>query len=156
MTVLNNHQIRMFHALLHSAGVMENKRDIIHTLTNGRTTSSRQINQKEFKFFLEHHNKVDTKNSMRRKIFALARECEIIYGNSHDDMKMNIAKVNAFLLSRGTVKKKVSELSCYEIKKVINQFQCIVKSNQKSSEKKNHFTEVNSVLEDLNIKTTSL
>ena len=71
-------------------------------------------------------------------------------------MKMNIAKVNAFLLSRGTVKKKVSELSCYEIKKVINQFQCIVKSNQKSSEKKNHFTEVNSVLEDLNIKTTSL
>jgi hypothetical protein len=69
---------------------------------------------------------------MRRKIFALAYDADIIWGDTKEDKQMNIAKLNKFLVDKGTVKKELNKMNHQELVKVVSQFTMIKKHNQAS------------------------
>lgn len=134
--------------MLNSAGLLDHKKELISWITDGRTDSSRQLTRVEYFALVDYLRDHDTMHRMRRKVFTLARKAGIIYGTTLDDRKMNKAKLDTFLKSRGTVKKPLNDLTQSELSKVIRQFEAILKSNEKSA----HSKEVKSVLEELKIE----
>ena len=53
---------------------------------------------------------------LRRKIYALCFDAGIIYGHMQEDWKMNFAKVDAFCMQYGAVKKGIKEQNLNELK----------------------------------------
>ena len=66
---------------------------------------------------------------MRRKVFALAREAGMLWGETPADKRMNAAKLDAFLLAHGCVKQPIGAYTLAQLPKLVNQFQQIVKHN---------------------------
>ena len=165
-------QIKIIHTLLNANGLLEEKPDIIYHLTEGRTSSTKELSLIEAKHFIEWLTKLDpvaNKNrkefteprkmqdwldkksiaNMKKKVFALAYEIGMIWGNSVEDSKMNVIKINQFLLSKGTVKKELNDLNRSEAIKVVNQFQKMKDHNEYTQAGK----ETKQLLRELKIQT---
>ncbi len=71
----------------------------------------------------------ESANKMRRKVFALAREAGMIWGETADDKRMNAAKLDAFLVAHGCVKQPINAYTLAQLPKLVTQFQQIVKHN---------------------------
>ena len=148
---ITSKQLGMLHALLTETGQMNNKRDLIYEVTNGRTTSSRELSYQEVKIlftYLKGFIQVDDNDRIKGKIFALAYETGLIYGHTPEDKKMNAAKLNNFLNTRGAVRKALNDMTRAELIKTLNQFAAMAKRNEESKHRK----EVNHLLSDLNIE----
>ena len=130
-------QLSKIHVLLNQFGIMEDKADLVSQFTNGRETSSKKLTFNEAKSILQHLSRFDPCDKMRKKVFSLAYEAEIIYGDTQADKKINAAKLNMFLLHSGTVKKELNKMSKDELKKVVNQFYMIIKHKEESKVNKN-------------------
>jgi hypothetical protein len=145
-------QLSKLHALLNQAGLTDHKRELISGITNHRTESSRDLTYPEVIRLitcLEEYSGVD---ALRRKVFALAYKTGLIYGDSADDKKMNIAKLNRFLLERGTVKKEISKMTKPELTKTVSQFAAMLKNNIKAKENLDANKEVGQLLNELNLQ----
>lgn len=136
--------------MLNQLSLLEHKATIVSSITYGRTTSSKEMNIHEAKHLIEQLSSSDADCRMRRKIFSLAYEAGIIYGETLEDKKMNSIKLDNFLLERGTVKKKLNELSHDELIKTVNQFNQIIKHKEQT--KANKVTA--SLLSELNIQSS--
>lgn len=128
--VINKAQISKIHVLLSQMKLMEQKADFVYQFSNGRVVSTKELTTQEATELIKHLSKYDPCDRMRKKVFALAYEAGIIWGETLDDKKMNAAKLNMFLRDRGTVKKDLSKMKSEELIKVVSQFQQIIKHNE--------------------------
>jgi hypothetical protein len=145
-------QLKKIHVLLNQMGRMEYKSDMVHSLTDGRATSTKDLTMNEAKAFIEYLAQFDGNDRMRKKVIALAYETEIIYGNSPEDKLMNYAKLDQFLIKRGAVKKKLNLLTRDELLKVCSQMEAMLKNTKQSKFNKH----LKNTLSELNISTSKI
>jgi hypothetical protein len=143
-------QIAKIHVLLSQLNLLDNKKEIISNYTGKRTESSRDLTIEEARNIIKTLSTYDNRDPMRRKIFALAYECDIIWGESLIDKKMNSIKLNRFLLDRGTVKKELNKMNFEELRKTVNQFGQMLKHKAASQAAK----ATTSLLEELQIDSS--
>ncbi len=143
-------QLTKIHVLLNQFGLIADKPEIIKEFTNGRETSSKKLTFDEAKGLLAYLSQADPLDRMRRKVFALAYDAGLIWGDTKEDKQMNIAKLNKFLLEKGTVKKELNKMNHQELSKVVSQFTMIKKHNQESVVSK----DTKEMLSSLGIATT--
>jgi hypothetical protein len=149
MKPITKPQLAKIHVLLNQLNLIGDKGNIVYQFTNGRTESTREMSQQEATALLKYLSVFDPCDKMRKKVFALAYDANIIYGDSPEDWKMNIAKINAFLKERGTVKKDINKMNKTELAAVVSQFEQIKKHNENTSAARI----TASMLTDLNIKS---
>lgn len=142
-------QLKKLHVMLNQLGLMEQKATLVNTASKGSATSSKDLTIHEARWLLEYLSTFDGNDRMRKKVFALAYEAGIIWGDTPDDKKMNAAKLDMFLKDRGSVKKSLNQLTKDELIKVVNQFEQI--KNHKAQTKANKATK--SMLDELGITT---
>jgi hypothetical protein len=75
----------------------------------------------------------DSANRMRRKVFALAREAGMIWGETAEDKRMNAAKMDAFLMAHGYIKQPLNAFTFAQLPKLVTQFEQIVKHNARTA-----------------------
>lgn len=146
MNPITKPQLSKIHVLLNQLNLIGDKAGIVYQFTNGRTESTREMSQQEATALLRYLSAFDPCDRMRRKVFALAYEANIIYGDTPEDLKMNAAKLNAFLRERGTVKKDLNKMNKTELAAVVSQFEQIKKHNENTSAAritKNMLTDLN-------------
>jgi hypothetical protein len=149
MSSITKKQLAKLHVLLHQLGMADQKADMVFNISGGRTKSSRELTLLEAKELLEYLSKYDPSERMRKKVLALAYESGIIYGDTPEDKKMNVAKIDMFLQSKGVIKKRLNDLKHDELIKVVNQFEQIVKHISYSQAGK----QTKNLLNELNIKS---
>lgn len=149
METITKEQLQKLHVMLNQMGMIEEKGNLVYSISGGRTTSSRELTKDEARLFIQYLSENDPNERMRRKVFALAYESGIIWGDTPGDKKMNAAKINQFLLRSGTVKKELNKLNKSELVKVVSQFEQIIKHNANTSANK----ATRSLLAELNIQT---
>jgi hypothetical protein len=151
MKAVTKPQLQKLHVLLRQMGFDDDfKREAVSKITKGRTTSSRELNMSEAQFFINQLEKHNPRTRMQHKVFALAYEAGIIWGDTPEDKKMNAAKIDQFLQARGTVKKPLNQLNHAELVRTVNQFEAIVKHNNEGRAKK----VTDTLLQELNISTS--
>lgn len=145
-------QLKCLNTLVSKQGIAkDDKEALVQAFSGGRVSSSKDLSFGEAATMIKHLKAFDPNNKMRNKVFALAYEAGIIWGETPDDKKMNAAKINTFLLKNGAVKKKLIAMRKEELVKVVSQFQQIVKHAGES--KANKATK--SLLNELNITTAN-
>lgn len=152
--LITKKQLSKLHVVLAQAGMTESKKELIYQVSNRRTTSSTQLTYSEVTSLIDYLEDILGTDKLRRKVFSLAYEAGIIYGDTPDDKKMNAAKLNRFLLDRGTVKKELKCMNKLELTKVVSQFSSIVKHNKEAINRKERVkieAEVDKMLNELKI-----
>ena len=140
-------QVSKLHALLFQSGLMDNKRELVYEVSDHRTTSCKELTYPEVTRLIGYLEDVSGADKLRRKVFALAYQAGIIYGDTPEDKKMNTAKLNRFLIERGAIKKELSKMTQPELIKTVRQFAAIAKHNEES----HHNKEIKSLLNELNL-----
>lgn len=151
MNKVTKPQLSKIHVLLTQQGLLEYKADYISQFTNGRETSSKEMTVGEAANLLKVLSQTDPNEKMRRKVFAQAYEAGYIFGHSWEDKRMNAAKLNRFILEKGTVKKELNKMTRAELIQTINQWDAIIKHNAATQAGK----AAKSVLAELGIATTN-
>lgn len=129
-------QLSKIHVQLSQLGLQEKKKMLVLQYTNGRSESSRDLTMQEAKELIMALSKYDPCDPMRRKVFSLAYDAEIIWGTTSIDKKINAIKLDNFLLTRGTVKKELKRMTREELIKTISQFKQIIKHQEEKSAEK--------------------
>jgi hypothetical protein len=151
MKPITPEQLKCLNTIVSKQGISkEEKMTIVSGFSNGRVTSSKDLLFSEAVAMIKHLKEFDPNDKMRKKVFALAYEAGIIYGETLEDKKMNAAKLDAFLLTSGTVKKKLIALNRQELIKAVSQFEQMSKHINESKANK----ATSSLLNELNIQTT--
>lgn len=145
-------QIQKIHFLLRNLGITDQKAEIVYSLSNGRTNSTKLLSIDEARTLISRLAEYDPKERQKSLIFSLAYQAGIIYGNTPDDKKMNAAKLNMFLKERGAIKKELNTMSYDELTKTHRQFEAIVKSTNNSKDNKQATKLVTSLLDELNFE----
>lgn len=146
-------QVQKIHVLLNNIDMMESKRDIVRSMTQGRTESTRQLTIEEATALIRSLGMYDPREGQRAAIFALAYQAGIIYGDTPTDRKINAAKLNLFLRERAAVKKDLSKMNMDELVRVHRQFYAIAKATARSQENRQAKAAVSGLLGELNIGT---
>lgn len=152
MIPASKNQIQKIHVLLNQLGFLDQKAEIIWQLTNGRTESTRKISIEEAKLLIRNLSEFDPSERIKSLIFSLAYQAGIIYGNTMDDKRMNVAKLNLFLKERGAVKKELKELNYQELIKIQRQFEAILRNQKKTQDNKEAKTAVKYLLDEFNLQ----
>lgn len=122
-------QIKKIHVLLNERGLMDEKRDFIRQVSDGRTQSTKELTADEARylisFLLGEEDEPKKMQAIFRAIYFLAFKMDIIYGETDEDYHMNIAKLNVFCRERGTIKKNLSEQNLIEMRKTHRQFEAM-------------------------------
>ncbi len=129
-------QIKKINVLINKLNYRAHKEPIIASYTNNRTVSSKEMYFEEAKALIQYLVKQDPDEVKRNLILSLGYRCGLLYGETPEDKKMNIAKVNKFLLERGAVKKELHKLNSEELIKVHRQFEAMVRNNHNHSAEK--------------------
>lgn len=129
-------QIKKIHVLLDQKGLMDEKKMIVYTMSEGRVESTKDLSLDEAELlinFLTAHRDGDKKKKKTafRAIWHIAWEMGIIYGDTEDDYQMNRAKLNLFCRQRGTVKKDIKDQNLAELRKTRRQFEAMYKKHLK-------------------------
>jgi hypothetical protein len=128
-------QIKLVHVLLQQQGLMEQKKTLIHSISDGRTHSTKELTSIEAKALidlLQEANEVsEKKKAIFRAVYGLAWKIDMIYGDTDDDYRMNVAKLNVFCRERGTVKKNLTEQTLAEMRKTQRQFEAMYRKHDK-------------------------
>ncbi len=150
MKRITTDQLKKLHVLLNQLGLIADKKQIVQHYSKGRTDSSKELTIAEAGALISALAGNDGDDRMRRKVFALAYEAGIIYGDTPEDKKMNAIKLNQFLLKSGTVKKELNSLTYNDLVRTVSQFTQIVKHKGESTAAK----QTTSLLNELNINSS--
>lgn len=146
-------QIQKLHVLLKSLDLVDEKEELVYTISDGRTTSSKELSMDEARRLIMNLAEYDPRERQKSLIFSLAYRAGIIYGETDADKKINVAKLNMFLKERGAVKKELNRMTQEELVKVHRQFEGIVRNNKRSRDRKEAKQAVSYLLKELNINT---
>lgn len=147
MQQITKEQLQKLHVMLNQMGLIDDKPNLVYSYSKGRTTSSRELTMIEARDLIKHLSENDPCQRMRKKIFALAYEANMIWDDIPEDKKMNAIKLDQFILLRGAVRKSLNKMNNKELVKVVSQFEQIVKHKQQT--KANKATK--SLLDELSI-----
>lgn len=124
MKPITAEQLKCLNTLVSKLGISkDDKATIVNGFSNGRATSSKDLSMEEAKAMIKHLKDYEPDERMRKKVFAIAYEVGIIWGDTPEDKKMNGAKLKMFLLKNGTVKKELNKMTHQELLKVVAQFE---------------------------------
>jgi hypothetical protein len=128
-------QISKIHVLLQQKGLLDEKKTMIYSISDGRTESTKELTSNEARrliaFLLDENSEIKEKiKVVTNAIWKMAWEMGIIYGKTKDDHNMNIAKMNMFCRQRGTVKKNFIEMNLPELQKTHKQFEAMYKKHK--------------------------
>ena len=123
-------QIKKIHVLLRENGLIDQKENMLYSISDGRTSSTKELTCNEAKrliaFLMDDQAEIQNKQKVLAKaIWHLAWDMGIIYGETDDDYEMNKAKLNMFCRQRGTVKKNLTEQNLVELRKTHRQFEAM-------------------------------
>ena len=138
-TVASRAQIQMIHRI---KGLYrwddETYRYIISEYTHGRTTTSKEMTRGDAMALIERFVKNMEEGAAREMvgvIYALSFEIGFLnkgYGSSSpEEVEMNKAKINSFVMSHGVVKKPISRQSLEELEQTMRQLQKIAKKEKR-------------------------
>lgn len=150
MDFITNKQLQKLHIMLKQLGLNDDKEHIVFDASGGRTKSSKELTINEARNLISELSEHDPDDRMRRKVYALAYDANIIYGDTPADKRMNTAKLNMFLLSHGSIKKDLNKMTHKELVKTVSQFEQIVKHKSESAANK----ATKSLLNELNIESS--
>ncbi|HNP24639.1 MAG TPA: hypothetical protein PKM63_21800 [Panacibacter sp.] len=128
--MINIQQNRILHSLLHKAGMMANKPDLVNGFTDGRTEHSSEMLATEAQEMINYlsatvtNDEYKAANHMRRKILAICHKLRW----EHDTGAINMESVNKFCISRSYLKKPLNDYSNKELPKLVSQFQQVYNS----------------------------
>lgn len=128
MTKTMNHitteQIKAIHAALASAGMMDQKRELIAANTNGRTNSTKAMTFDEARRLIKALNDsgADTRDRMRKKILAICHDMQWYVPNTK---KLDFKRINDFLTSNKGTGKTLNAMNAKELNKAVSAFQGI-------------------------------
>lgn len=151
MEKITTAQLKKLHWLLNALCIMELKKELVLSYSANRTESSKELSKSEATMLLQVLSKQEPGYKQRKAIFFLARQAGIIWGDSWADHKMNEAKLNSFLIAKGTVKKPLYSQTLEELKRTHRQFEGIVKHNQQSRDTKHAKALTNELLSELSL-----
>ena len=121
MNYASKPQIGKLHVLLNKLGLIEEKKAIIDSASNGRTESSKELSFEEAKSLIRLLVEYDPSERLKSLIFSLAYQAGVIYGSTDTDKKINTAKLNLFIKERGAIKKELNSMDYKElIKRIAN------------------------------------
>lgn len=149
MIPITKAQITKIHVLLTQMNLLDEKKEFIKKFSNNRVTSTKDMEINEARHLLKYLSDYDPLDAMRRKVFSLAYDAGIIYGESQEDKRINSAKLTMFLNQRGAVKKELNKMDKSELQKTVAQFQQIIKHNELNAAGK----VTKNLLDELNIAT---
>ena len=127
------------------------KESIVENFTKSRTKHCSEMFKTEATRLIKTLEYVKSKNSIKAKsdnqsnegkqnivdeIYQEAFKWGIIYGNTDDDKAINRYLIDKFCLEKGTVKKKLEQMTYVELKKTLQQFKAILKSKRNKSNPK--------------------
>jgi len=123
-------QIKKIHILLRERNLMDKKEKLLLEFSDEWAVSTKDLTRVEAKrlitFLTKELDEIEGKmKGLANSIWKIAWDMGIIYGNTEDDRKMNIAKLNMFCRQRGTVKRNLTEQSFGELKKTHRQFKAM-------------------------------
>lgn len=144
-------QLKKLHWLLNQLGIMEKKEEMLLHFTCGRTGKASELSKDEAKNLIGQLVKLDPCEKHRKAIWHLAFISGIVYGDTQEDKKMNIAKLNKFLREKGVARKELFQMSLDELKKVHRQFEGIVSNNRKTASNKEAKQITQNLLNELSI-----
>lgn len=144
-------QIQKIHILLNNIGQMDWKADYVSAVTDGRATSSKELTFYEADYLIKRLAEQDPKEMQLQAIFKLSYKAGMSMGSTPADRKMNVAKINAFLRERGTVKKDLYSMTVPELIQVHRQFEGIVNSNRRTRDNKEAKAKTAELLQELNL-----
>lgn len=153
MKPVSKPQIGKIHVLLNQNGWMHEKAEIVAAISDGRTTSTRELSSMEAIQMIRYLSEHNPGERMKALIFSLAYQAGIIYGSSPADKKINAAKLDLFLQDRGTVKKKLNAMGIPDLTRTLKQFQAIVRSVSRAKENKEASSAVDRLLKELDLAT---
>lgn len=149
-------QIKKIYTLLNQKGLLEYKPTLVYGASGGTTQSTKELTSNSAKILIsllmcdadeirryakrakfEHEEKQAEDYEkcivVFRAIYRLAWDMDIIYGETTDDYHMNVAKLNMFCRERGTVKKNITDMELYELRKTQRQFEAMYSKHKNKS-----------------------
>lgn len=112
-------------------------RDLINQFSGGRTTSSKDMTKNEAKKFIRQFLNEGTVSRAERNIclplvkaiYAVSLEISFLNkdyaSDDPDEVAMNKAKINKFVMSHGVVRKPISRQNYEELQKTLKQLKSI-------------------------------
>jgi hypothetical protein len=150
-------QIQKINIMMHQVGYnVDTKRDAIHQVTHGRTSSTSGLFADEARDIIKGLCEYVVEEKIKSAIVSLAYRAGIIYGTTPEDKRINMAKLNLFIRERGAVKKPLNELDYKELVKVQRQFEAMLRNIEAAKAKKaqkEHDKQVADLLSELNLQT---
>jgi hypothetical protein len=150
-------QSKKLHTLLSHLGLMEQKKDVITSFTEERTSSSKQLTRNEAAVLIDRLDKEDPAKKMIRKIFAICHSMQWITPHNGDieEKRMNQAVIDMFLKKRGVYKKNLRDYTFSQLPELVTQFESIQKHCQEQSARKAFKEEMDRMLEDVRVTWNS-
>lgn len=133
MKPVTKEQISAVHTVLHRHGLMHDKRNIIDSFTNGRSTSSKDLTFDEAKELLAAFNTkpaadVDPRTPMIKKLFKMAHQLgwikkqKVVSGSSITEKNDN-SQLYGWVNQYGYLKKDLKKYTYSELPKLISQLE---------------------------------
>lgn len=128
-----NNQNRQIYALLNQTGLLEQKENLVHTYTDGRTHRSSEMYSNEADdliHYLENYKKAskDKSDTMRKKILHYAH----LLKWENADGKVNMNKVDSWCIKYGYKHKALQDHTTEELTMLVSQFERMVKQRLNS------------------------
>ncbi len=150
-TSITKPQIQKIHVLLTELGMMEEKADLIFNFTNCKKSSVKELSKNEAAILIKLLADRSPKDKQKKAVVHLAYLAGIIYGESEADHKINKAKLDLFLIQRGTVKKALDEMTTEELRQTHRQFEAIVNNTRRATNYKEAKRLTSDLLKELNL-----
>ena len=129
-TAATKPQVQKANVLLNKLGLKTEKDSFAMQFSSGRTTHVSELSIKEASNLIQYLVNQEPAEKLRNAILQLGYRCGLLYGTTAEDKKMNPAKLDGFLLSRGSVKKKFYEMGVQELKQTQKQFEAMLRANE--------------------------
>lgn len=129
-------QIQKINILLRQMGIMEMKNSMVMQFSNDRTNHISELSKLEATNMIKYLVYHNPNEKQRAAIISLGYKTGLLYGDTPEDKKMNMVKLDRFLKERGAVKKPFKELLNDDLNKVRRQFEGMLKKNGETAANK--------------------
>lgn len=137
-------QVKALHAVFRSAGMdEENRRNFLAHLTDGRTTSTKELTMQEARSILNGFSKEQQAHiqneakQLCKQIYALSFQISFLNKgfdtSSREEFEMNKAKINQFCRERTRIRKNLTEMTLQELRQVKRQMEAIARKEYENT-----------------------
>lgn len=132
-------QLKALHAMLHQQGLLRHKTEMIDGLTQGRTSSSKELTKQEAALLLQQLDKTAARKqdntAMLRKLFAMCfeigwiKETTTVLPDGSIRKGKDYSRVHGWVATYGYLKKPLNRYTHNELPKLISQFEIHIYSD---------------------------